>query len=247
MNGLRDLGPAEVNSASLRDQAARLIKNAILKGEIPPGTVVSNEQLSSWLGISRTPIREALLELQKGGMVIIHRGKGTEVTQLSRKDVIEIFETREALETKSCELMIERTDARALKPLEEILERQTEDASPGKQLRFLENDHEFHLHIARCACNGRLHDAIEALRDQSMLLGTYALRKENRMNEVIGEHRAIVDALRLRDPQAVRDAVAVHLKRTCEDALIRVPDTSGIQEASKWSDLDYAKAGTGVL
>ncbi len=231
MKEMKELSAGEVNFASLRDQAVRLIKNAILKGELQPGEVVSNEQLSSWLGISRTPIREALLELQKGGVVIIHRGKGTEVARLSRKDVSEIFETREALEVKSCELMIERMEEDSLDTLEAILERQIADASEGNQLRFLDGDHDFHLHMARCADNKRLYDAIEYLRDQTMLLGAYALRKENRMAEVIGEHRAIVDALKQRDTQSARAAVVVHLQRTCEDALLRVPGATGAVNA----------------
>lgn len=227
MKELKDLSAGDVSFASLRDQAVRVIKNAILKGELQPGEIVSNEQLSSWLGISRTPIREALLELQKGGVVIIHRGKGTEVVRLSKKDVIEIFETREALEVKSCELMIERMKQDALSTLAKILDKQRQEATQGNQLRFLDGDHEFHLHIARCADNSRLYEAIERLRDQTMLLGAYALQKENRMVEVIEEHRAIVGALKLGDTLATRTAVVTHLKKTCADALLRIPGIDG--------------------
>lgn len=227
MKALKELRHGGVESVFLRDQAVKLIKGAILRGEIPPGEVISNEQLSSWLGISRTPIREALLELQKGGMVTIHRGKGTEVARLSRKDVVEIFETREALEVKSCELMIERMGEKAIDALEAILDRQSRDSSQGNELGFLEGDNEFHLLLAKGSGNGRLYRAVEAMRDQCMLLGTYALRQENRMAEVLGEHRDIVDALRRRDPSAARVAVLAHLKRSCEDVLMEFPDTAG--------------------
>ncbi len=223
MKSLKVLALGEVNSSSLRDQAVKLIKTAILRGEIPPGQIVSNEQLSSLLGISRTPIREALLELQNFGMVIIHRGKGTEVARLTRKDAIEIFETREALEVKACELMIERMAEGEVAPLEEILEEQARSAAQGNKLRFLESDHEFHMHIARCARNGRLFNSIEALRDQTMLLGAYAIRRENRVNEVIDEHRAILEALRRRDPEKARAAVVAHLAATREEVLMSIP------------------------
>jgi len=247
MKALKELRHGGVKSVFLRDQAVKLIKGAILRGEIPPGEVISNEQLSAWLGISRTPIREALLELQRGGMVIIHRGKGTEVARLSRKDVVEIFETREALEVKSCELMIERMGDGSIKGLESILEKQARDASRGEELGFLEGDHQFHLLLAKGSGNGRLYNAVEAMRDQCMLLGTYALRQENRMSEVLGEHREIVEALRRRDPSAARDAVIAHLRRSCNDVLIQFPGSSGGQDDNVWDGRENGEAGAGVL
>lgn len=231
MRELKALGPGKVNSASLRDQAVKLIKNAILKGEIPPGEVISNEQLSAWLGISRTPIREALLELQKGGMVTIHRGKGTEIARLSRQDVIEIFEMREALEVKSCELAIVRMDQATLDALESIVRMQARDAERGDELAFLKSDHEFHLLLARRSGNGRLYNAIEGLREQFMLISTYALSKENRMQEVLGEHRDIMRALRSGDPALVRNVVLAHLQTTRADVLAVLPDLPTTQDA----------------
>ena len=125
---------------TLKEQAIALIKEAIYKGELPPGKIFSHEQLSNWLGISRTPIREALLELQNHGLVIIHRGKGTEVTPLSRNDVREIFEMREALELKAFELAIERISEREMREIEHFFANHHKKAISGQVVDFLSDD-----------------------------------------------------------------------------------------------------------
>jgi DNA-binding GntR family transcriptional regulator len=209
----------KINMKSLKDQAYDLIRDAILRAEFKPGRIVSNEELSKWLGISRTPIREALLELQKNRMVIIHRGKGTEIAPMTKKDAREIFEMREALEAKSHELAIDRMDDDRIGDFEAIFKTQVRHCEEGRKIEFLQSDRQFHLLFAKAADNERLYSAIEGLRDQFMLLGNYALYDTKRMNEVIEEHIAIMDALKKKDKAAMRSCIIEHLKNTYTEIL----------------------------
>ncbi|MBA1336028.1 MAG: Transcriptional regulator, GntR family [Firmicutes bacterium] len=204
---------------TLKDQAYNLIRDAILKGDFPPGKVISNEELSKWLGISRTPIREALFELQKNRMVIIHRGKGTEVAPLSEKDVLEIFEMREALEAKTHELAIDRINTEQLNELENIINDQTKHLEDKQRIEFLDEDRKFHLVIAKAGQNERIYTAIEALRDQFMLLGNYALYSNNRINQVIEEHKSILDALKKKDKVKIHYEIINHLRNSYNETI----------------------------
>ncbi|MBA1336009.1 MAG: hypothetical protein HPY66_1828 [Firmicutes bacterium] len=199
-------------AGTLKEQAYNMIRDAILRGDFPPGKIVSNQKLSQWLGISHTPIREALIELQQNRMVIIHRGKGTEIAPLSGKDVLEIFEMREALEAKTHELAIDRVNNAQLKELEELFDDQIEQFKNKRKIEFLDIDRQFHLLIAKAAQNERIYTAIESLRDQFVFFGNYALSSTNRMSEVIEEHKYILDALKKKDKTDILLAIRRHLK-----------------------------------
>lgn len=204
---------------TLKEQAVQLIKDAIYKGDLPLGRIFSHKQLSQWLGISRTPIREALLELQNSGLVIIHRNRGTEVVPLSRGDVLELFEMREALELKAFELAIERITEKDLISLRQFFLVHLEQASSGQKVEFLQGDRRLHLLIAHASGNRRLYNAIESLREQFIRTGVYALINEKRIAEVFSEHQAMIDALVEKDARRGRSAVLRHLSRTCDEVM----------------------------
>lgn len=212
---------------TLKEQAVQRIKEAIYKGDLPPGRIFSHEQLSQWLGISRTPIREALLELQNSGLVIIHRNKGTEVVPLTRGDVLEIFEMREALEVKAFELAIERISERDLLVIKRFFLSHLEQAHSGQKVEFLQGDRQFHLLIAQASGNRRLYNAIEALREQFIRIGVYALFNERRIAEVVSEHQVIMDALVAKDAVRIRAAMLHHLGRTCDEVILSLDQAAG--------------------
>lgn len=212
---------SEVNIAKslLKEQAYDLIKNAINKGELVPGRYYSQDQISSELGISRTPVREALIELQNEGILNIHRGKGIEVVTLSKKDIQEILEMRQALEGVACELVAERANDDTIEELYEIIEGQKKDMETKNKKEFLEKDRLFHLLIAKTTNNSRLYSSIEAYRDKIVSIGLHAIIREIRMVEVINEHNDIVEALKQKNPDEARKRIIEHLRGTYKEVL----------------------------
>ncbi len=213
-------------AGTLKEQAAQLIKEAIYRGELFPGRIFSHEQLSRQLGISRTPIREALLELQGDGLVIIHRGRGTEVVPLSRREVQEIFEMREALEIKAFTLAIERIPEQELSELQLFFQHHLQQVCSGGHVDIAQANRRFHLMVARASSNRRLYKAIASLLEQPARTGFYALFQLQRVNESMAEHRALLGALVEKDPVKARDVVSKHLRRTCE-AVLRSLEKAG--------------------
>lgn len=204
---------------TLKGQVFELIKSAILNGSLPPGQIFSQDQLSELFGVSRTPVREAILELQKSGLVIVHRGKGIEVVPLTKEDVLEIMEMRQALEGIACELAVEKMDNKTVGVLKSILSEQEEAAGAGDKERFLEKDGLLHRIIAESTCNSRLYSAIEDLRDQFIRIGNYAILNGNRMNEVLAEHKLLIEAIVNRKPDNARQAIIAHLRKTLAEVL----------------------------
>lgn len=204
----------------LKDQAYKLIKDAISNGELAPGEFYSQDKLSSELGISRTPVREAILELQSEGILVIHRGRGIEVVSLSKKDLWEIFEMRRALEVRACEIVAERicngscNCSELFQKLDDIMEEQIESAAQGDKTEFLAGDKQFHQIIALASENNRMFDAIKDLRDKITYVGAYAIFRSNRMDDVIKEHQNIIEALKLKNPEKTRAALVKHLEGT---------------------------------
>ncbi|MGI5834934.1 MAG: GntR family transcriptional regulator [Chloroflexota bacterium] len=201
---------------SLKEQAYNLVKAAILRGEFAAGVVFSQDQLSQWLGISRTPVREALLELQGEGLIRMLRGRGVEVVSLSSKDAREIIEIRKGLEGHAAALAASQSTHSMIEQLEAELSIQMSLSAQDKRSEFLESDRSFHRIIVGGTGNRRMQEMVEDLRDQFMRVGTQALWLRGKMQDVIAEHRSIFTALSQRDQSAARHAMLNHLEQTAE-------------------------------
>jgi DNA-binding GntR family transcriptional regulator len=207
--------PAELPK-TLKVQAYSLIKAAILNGDIASGVVFSQDQLSQWLGISRTPVREALLELQNEGLVRMLRGRGIEVIGLTATDAREIIEIRKGLEGHAGELAAANVSPELMAQLESELSSLVACSVQDKRAEFLESDRAFHRLIVKAAGNNRMLEIVEALRDQFMRVGMQALTGSEEMEEVVAEHQRILAALHRRDAAGTRAAMLQHLQRTAE-------------------------------
>ncbi len=214
-------------AGSFKDQAVQLIKEAICSGEFPAGEIFSHEQLSRWLGISRTPIREALLELQGEGLVAIHRGRGTEVVPVSCREMQEIFEIREALEAKAFTLAIERISGEKLLELQHPFLHYRRQFRLGEPVDYVQVNREFHLSIARASGNSRLYKTIASLLDQPVRTGFYALFMLQRANDSMAEHQGLLGAVEAKNVQKARELIGQHLRRACT-ALLHALEKTGI-------------------
>jgi len=206
---------AQVEPAARRglaDEVADRIRAAIFAGAYPPGAPLREVDLSGMLQVSRGPVREALIRLEREGLVTSRWHRGTTVRMLSAEDIAEIYSLRAALDRLAVATAVERAADADLAALDAVVDRMAAAVGGGATEELLAMDVEFHDLIFRAARHGRLEDAWRAIRSQVYLfLLTRAARSDDYRAIVVEEHRAIAQALRSRN---TANAVAL-----CEEHL----------------------------
>lgn len=201
-------------SKSLKELAYDRLKGLIITGALEPGKLHIEKRLAESLGVSRTPIREALLELSREGMVAFVPGKGIEIRSLTAPQVREVFEIRMVIEGYIVRKIADRLTADDIETLDAKLSAQEKILGSADQLAFIEYDKQFHLYLASRIGNKRIEAILDNLRDQIHLMGIRAIEEHSRMKQVIEEHRAIFFGLKERNPQKAYDALISHLENT---------------------------------
>ncbi len=197
------------------DRAYQTLRDEIVGWELPPGSVLGEVEQSTRLGVSRTPLREALARLTADGLVSSQSGRGLVVTDLSLASIREIFEVRQALEEQAARLASRRGDTAVFAKLE------SEFAAVNELL-----DHDDPARHAYYGLVARLDDAIDAAVDNSYLtsalatLRTHLVRVRRlavddpaRLAAAAAEHLLIVQAIAARDAELAAHATQVHLHR----------------------------------
>lgn len=210
----KDLGLRSLNRRNLREEAVEMMRAAILGGELEPGSIHSAVSLADLMGVSPTPVREAMLELARSGLVEVLPNRGFRVTVIDDGDLDEVAELRRLLEVPAMRLVIERADDQGLDALEEPL-RQIEAAADSNDVpAFLVADREFHLGLLALAGSERLVEIIAGLRDQTRLVGLHSLAAAGVLQATAAEHRPILEAIRRRDRKAAERQMLTHLEHT---------------------------------
>jgi DNA-binding GntR family transcriptional regulator len=204
----------ELKALSLREQAAQVIRAGIIGGELEPGEIYSASVLAARLGVSPTPVREAMLDLANAGLVEAVRNRGFRVLTPDDRDLDEIGELRLMLEVPASRLAAERATDEQLAPLESVVAALESTAEDGDIAGFMLADREFHLGLLELTGNRRLVRLIDQLRDQTRLIGLKELAKAGRLDESAREHRAVLEALQARDADRVEELMRVHIEHT---------------------------------
>lgn len=204
-----------VRPSTLSALAKESILVRIVAGEIAAGQVYSAPVLAGVLGVSVTPVREALLELATAGLVEAVPNKGYRVVELSQHDLDEILQVRLMLEVPAAAEVARLGSAAAnmtrFRALVDNIEERAEDGDiPG----FLEADREFHLGLLATLGNGRLTDIVSTLRYQARLYGLPTLAERGELKESAHEHRQLLDAISQDDADAAARIMAHHLHHT---------------------------------
>ncbi len=197
--------------AALTDWAYEIIKDEILKLRIEPGRQLRVEELAERLGISRTPIREALLKLERDGLLQVIPRVGYFVTAMSGDDLRDLFEVRELLEARAVKQATGHLTARDLGCLEQLLDESARAVAEENLSRYLEIDIEFHDLLLQRAENRRLITIMESVRDLTFRERVFSLRSPKNVQATLREHRAILDALRNKDAEAAGRLMERHL------------------------------------
>ncbi|UCG66707.1 MAG: GntR family transcriptional regulator [Deltaproteobacteria bacterium] len=205
----------------LAKMAYKALRDSILSGHLVPGEIYNEMAIAKELGISRTPVREALLELSTQGLITFLPRKGVMVSHHKRQDVEEIFELRKAIELAAIEKAAKASPPRDLAKCEKALANQRKIIKKKDFLAFLQADRMFHTTFSEMTNNRRLVDILENLRDIIHLMGAEALGRAGRWPEVIVEHEKVLEAVRQGKPMKAREAMDYHLDRSKEAVLKR--------------------------
>jgi DNA-binding GntR family transcriptional regulator len=196
---------------TLAAHTRRAVLAAIADGRLEAGGRYSVAQLAEQLGVSRTPVREALLVLEREGRVRFERNKGVRVLETTAADVAEVFELRLLLEVpataRACGIV--ETEA-----LQAELDAMGEAARAGDEAAFMDRDERFHELILLAAGNRRLAAIVAGLRDTVRGRGASTVGRSRSLDEIQAEHGAILDALIAGDADRAGAAMRYHLRRT---------------------------------
>lgn len=201
----------ESTPKSKKAVAYQEIKSRLLNGTYSLQDPLVERQLCQDLGLSRTPIREALFELASDGFVEIIEGKGVFVRKVSLRDLVELFEVRLALETLAIRLFTERSSPDNIRHLRSIFDTAEEALSTGNNEKFMEYDMYFHKFIAHESKNTRLEKTITSNYDLVQLMAN-SVRNDPELCRIASQnHRAIMEAIEKRDKQAAIQCMEEHI------------------------------------
>lgn len=198
-----------------QDKVYKQIKQAILFGGISLGDIFTEIQLAETLNTSRTPVRAALQDLVKEGLLVSIPRKGVTVREITPAEQDEIFLLRRSIEAQVVKKLVEViTSPDQLKILRVIVEEQEEALQNDDAIRFIELDHEFHLSLTRLANFGIIEEVLQNLHNLTQLMGLKAIRQKGRMKNVVKEHSEIIDALEQRNAELASAVILSHLDNT---------------------------------
>jgi DNA-binding GntR family transcriptional regulator len=199
---------------SAAERAYAAIRQGILEGTIPFETELREDAVATQLNMSRTPVREALQNLAREGLLETGTRRKLIVRRPTPELCDEILTLRIALECEGVARACKVASDDDLDEIRLIIFKQTRAADNGEVSAFLEADGNFHFQIARSAGFEVLHDMLMRLHAFTRLLGLQALQKSGRMPTVIAEHEAVLEALEQRDEKKARAAMRTHLDNT---------------------------------
>ena len=205
----------------LRDVVFKTLRQAILTGELKPGERLLEIQLADKLGVSRTPIREAIRQLELEGLVTMLPRKGAQVAHITEKSMSEVLEVRLALDELSVMLACDRISDDELQLLKKACT-DFEQAIESKDIKVIAAaDVNFHAIILDASHNARLSQIVNNLAEQMYRFRFEYIKDESGWQSLISEHRMITEAIEKKDSKLAAQAIHVHIKNQ-ENSIIRM-------------------------
>ena len=194
---------------SFKDHAYDEIKKGIIQHEVAPGSKLNERSLSESLGISRTPLKLALQQLELEGWIQSKPRRGIFVHTIQRKEVNDVFQLRKANEALAIELLIPLLNDEAISKIEKIGQQLSE--SKQDALKFVNQDSSFHLYLAKLSQNQWLYNLIRHLNDHINRYRFAALHAGQSLEKAHDEHSSIIAGLKARDTAATKQAILSHI------------------------------------
>lgn len=195
----------------LRDVVFNTLRQAILRGELKPGERLTEIQLANKLGVSRTPIREALRKLELEGLVNMVPRKGAEVADITEKSLRDVLEVRKALEELSVQLACEKITEEEIEELKRVAERFKDTLNDQDVTKIAEADVAFHDVIYTATDNQKLILLLNNLREQMYRYRVEYLKKEEAYPQLIAEHEELIDNISKRNKEEATRIMCEHI------------------------------------
>jgi DNA-binding GntR family transcriptional regulator len=222
---------------SLTRQVYDSIRASIIRGELTPGSLHSVQELADVLGVSRTPVREALIDLSAQGMVRFERNRGVRILQTSLHDLEEIFALRLLLEVPAAHVAAEQITDAALRSLRREFAAMERAAQADDEQTLMEHDRKFHGIILEASGNRRLAGTVDRLRDLVLVRGVSTAGRSRSLPSIVEEHREVLGSMERRDAPASARALREHILHTAELLLSQEHEGGPGSGAGRWAEL----------
>ncbi|NMH99716.1 FCD domain-containing protein [Pseudonocardia acidicola] len=209
---MRQVRPSETVNAQVLDA----LRTAVITGELLPGTLHSVQTLAGQLGVSRTPVREALIKLAQQGMVRFERNRGVRVLETSLHDLEEVFALRLLLEVPATRRAVGQLDVAGCKELRRLYQAMERAAKADDEFRLMEHDRRFHRSVLEAAGNRRLAEYVDGLRDTVLRRGVSTARASRSLGDIVAEHREVLERIEAGDADGAAEAMRAHIQHTAE-------------------------------
>lgn len=204
----------------LRDVVFNTLRRAILKGQLKPGERLMEVHLANRLGVSRTPIREAIRKLELEGLVIMIPRRGAEVARITEKSLKDVLEVRRALDVLSAELACQRINEEGIGRLWTAYQ-EFKKAAKGKDAAVIaQADVIFHDIIVEAVGNLRLQQLVNNLSEQMYRYRFVYINEEEQHDNLVAEHKEIYESIASRDKERAAKAARLHIDNQ-ESSIIR--------------------------
>lgn len=199
---------------SITDQVAEKVRSAIVAGKYKPGSSLSESNLSDYFQVSRTPVREALKQLEREGLIEIIPRVGTRVKKSTEKELTELFTVKEVLEGLAAAQITDNKDEQVIEELERNVLAMEEAVRSGDQDKYVEANKKFHANIVEGANNSKLTFSLNLLMNQIPYQQYVHMTIEapRRIEKSLAEHRYILEKIKEGDAEAAESAMRAHVK-----------------------------------
>lgn len=208
------------NHKPLREIVYEELKRRIVTGEIPPGERMMEIQLSEDLGVSRTPVREAIHKLEKEGLVLIEPRRGARSSIISMQDIIDVLAVRQDLEGLAAEMAAAKISAEEIEKLDALTCKYDEAIKAGDTEKVIAFDEDFHKAIVAVAGNRTLETFVLSIQELVKRFRYIYYDNFNRYKNMPGEHQRIIAALESGDGAKARETANEHVA-TLKEFVIR--------------------------
>lgn len=211
------------DSESLYPQIYQALRHAVLTGELQPGERLIERKLAKKLGVSRTPVREAIRKLELEGLVRHIPNKGVVVKRMSPRDVWDVYNIRSVLEGLAARLASKSINPTEVQRLEELMREMEQVVEDGGDLECLNTLHiAFNDVICEAGRNRKLHEMISNLVDYIVGFTKVGYTVPGRVNEATKEHRELLEAIKKQDGDTAERIARKHIDRSCKTYFIQL-------------------------
>ena len=198
----------------MTDRAAAALRSAILRGDLEPNTLHAVHKVANSLGVSRTPVREALIRLAAEGMVRVQRNRGFVVLRHSPDDLREIFSLRLLLEVPAARAAASLATDRDIEALEADIARMRDAMADDDAERFLREDRQFHRTLLSISGNERLAEFVDSLRNVVLSSGVSTANQSESIEEILDPHLELLQLVREHKPDEAARSMHEHVVNT---------------------------------